>query len=452
MRDTLNFAALQAFIESEKQRVLRIHRVVQILCILIVVLFLGINFYFLDHPSSQLIFGISLFSAMMLAMGIYQSTRAASRMPRLVPAIERYRGFLKPEETVEIIKDNAWWSPVFFASIALSISGLLLFLIKSEITYVFFALALPAFLWLGWRLFRNLAPLEARGRIASLKLKFYELLIAPLCLLIIPLFIYLHIEAFYGFVLAIVLLIITSPDVHSRILDSHLRKWVMNQWIQDGSAEQVLKQFALYKRFLPHHIVILELESTILLNAGRYEEADAVWRELGIRNQHNGYHPNLAFWLARFAIIKSKLNQMELSISAAQAAIEINPEFKPLLGNLAETYLTKQLYPERALELTTEDIQHRSGDTVLATHAWALAANGYIAEAKDMLKQAQSMKIVGIQAYDQTHIQYCAGWVAYYAGEKERAKAAFERVQDLPPQNMLNAHNARVAIEQLGLN
>ncbi len=183
----------------------------------------------------------------------------------------------------------------------------------------------------------------------------------------------------------------------------------------------------------------LYLSGTVLLFAGYYAEAEAIFREcLQMGNMDNHF---LGFALTNLGYAFAHQGRYPESIQAFEEAHGLEPHMGYPLHGLAETYLFEGTQPQRALDLTTDYLHNHLSDPIstplawaeiLADKAWALALLGQPMRAKVTLVEAfkkmdQSFK-PGMAG-----IHFRAGQV-YKIDEHARALKLFKRAIEFDPE------------------
>lgn len=176
------------------------------------------------------------------------------------------------------------------------------------------------------------------------------------------------------------------------------------------------------------------LEGWILLEAGRYTEAEAVTRLKAFDESGN---PRLTSWqLYYHAMALSHQGKWKSSQDLLERAIRVQDEIGHFHLGLADCLLEHNIDAERARELvervqsawaasSTSRGKAEKKSQRIGRHAWALARCSRRADAKERLQEAFAMSN-GFESRDNAWLQYYAGETWRAVGEMEKARSAFQ--------------------------
>jgi tetratricopeptide (TPR) repeat protein len=174
--------------------------------------------------------------------------------------------------------------------------------------------------------------------------------------------------------------------------------YVMNA-LKQGNYDRALQRVERMKRFLGRtNPMLLFVEGTVLLFAGRYGEAEEILRSSLATGQNDTMlTDSQTVTLENLGWALLGLGRYDEAIAALEGAIKTRPEGTDSYNGLAQVYLTLGNNPQRALELTDRAVtnkrkrmhadRHVWGE-ILANRAWALAQLGRHDEAEHVLDQA----------------------------------------------------------------
>jgi tetratricopeptide (TPR) repeat protein len=183
------------------------------------------------------------------------------------------------------------------------------------------------------------------------------------------------------------------------------------------------------------------LEGWILLEAGRYSEAQAATRPRAFDKHGN---PRLANWqLLYYAMALSHQGKGAEAQELLGAALRLKPKIGRYHLGLADCLLEQGKDPCTAralLELVQANWQEESDTSGRrakqalreARHAWALAGCAGRVEAILHMLQASAGYATFISR-DQAWLRYYAGETWWALGDTEKARAAFEEANELHP-------------------
>jgi tetratricopeptide (TPR) repeat protein len=183
------------------------------------------------------------------------------------------------------------------------------------------------------------------------------------------------------------------------------------------------------------------LEGWILLEAGRYSEAQAATRPLAFDKHGN---PQLANWqLLYYAMALSHQGKGAEAQALLEAALQLKPKIGRFHLGLADCLLEQGKDPETArallqqVQANWQEESDASGRRAKQAHrearyAWALARCAGRVEAILHMMQASAGYATFISR-DQAWLRYYAGETWRALGDTEKARAAFEEANGLHP-------------------
>ena len=169
-------------------------------------------------------------------------------------------------------------------------------------------------------------------------------------------------------------------------------------------------------------LVIVQAEGDLLIQAGRYEEAVAVYTEA----LDDGYNPDLLY--AR-AMAAEKIGRLELLEQDLRAILEREPDHAQALNALGYTLADATDRHAEAYELIKKALELRPNDFyILDSMGWVLYRLGRLDEAIEYLRKALSIR-------QDPEIAAHLGEVLWVRGEREQAKEVWETALQQTPQD-----------------
>jgi tetratricopeptide (TPR) repeat protein len=199
------------------------------------------------------------------------------------------------------------------------------------------------------------------------------------------------------------------------------------------------------------------LEGTILFQAGRYSEAQALLKPLAYESDGQPKRTGTALYVYTLALENGGRE------AEAQALLEGAVQVPQMSGGfhitLATCLLSQDKDPQRALELIEQAMSNwpisldryeaRSDQMMrLARYAWALAACGRREDAQAQLQQAFA-GTAGFRPADLAGLQYFAGETWRVLGDTAKARAAFNEALRLAVPGSAPATSAQKAMAKL---
>jgi tetratricopeptide (TPR) repeat protein len=444
MRDSLNLEDLQAYVE-EKQRLERLRTPRGFGLILPVIIIIASRYM----PFGALIFfSITVFY---LLFGISRILTAKRMLPSFFRARKILAEILPNDQIHRIIYTSIRY---YIVGTLAAIAFIIPFFIPSPIEalpslqIISFPLASIGILWLIWRSIANwqaLQPHDKQETIRYYRLEFIRFGIALLLILLGNIYF-----ASWELIVAILLIYFLTSSVCRWLVANWIRtQWIWKELERTGNHDKALKNLKATRKFAPHRNVWDETIASILFLAGRYSEAQKAFLNLLIKRQQENTGV-LGSIVARIAYCQEMQGKFDDALRHWEAAIEIEPDNYLRYGVLAEFYLYQQIEPERALELMEFETRHLKEIPPMtrALHSWVLAANGRKNEAE---AQIQLIPSSVDNVVDKQYIYYCLGWTHYYLGNREAAKASFDRAIMIDSYVKMYADKAKQSVEQLQL-
>lgn len=194
------------------------------------------------------------------------------------------------------------------------------------------------------------------------------------------------------------------------------------------------------------------LRGDALTDAGRYEEAERMLR--AAIDRVGAMKVNIGLALEDLGNVLLDTGRFEEAQQCFQRATGIYPKRSPSASGMAEVFLRQGIYPENALTHAERALDlFRAGDErfsnrwrlggILATKAWALAACGRGAEAREAIDAAlkgPARKTKGPLA----QVHYNAGMALLALSERQGAREHFARGAALDPAGRWGRLCARV--------
>lgn len=169
-------------------------------------------------------------------------------------------------------------------------------------------------------------------------------------------------------------------------------------------------------------LVIVQAEGDLLIQAGRYEEAIAVYTEA----LEDGYNPDLLY--AR-AMAAEKTGRLDLLEKDLRAILEREPDHAQALNALGYTLADATDRHAEAYELIKKALELRPNDFyILDSMGWVLYRLGRLDEAIDYLRKALDIR-------QDPEIAAHLGEVLWVRGEREQAKEVWETALQQTPED-----------------
>jgi tetratricopeptide (TPR) repeat protein len=226
--------------------------------------------------------------------------------------------------------------------------------------------------------------------------------------------------------------------------------------LRHGDYDAALVQIERFRILMPS-ISSLFLRGYVLSLAGRFAEAETVWRR-GLTESHSSGVYVIAVILANLGESLKRQGKHDEARPLLKAALEMLPENPALYRELAEDNLERGINTDETLILTTAMMQFSSKPrfnialarhqwaSALAMHAWAMAMNSDLDGAKRALKRAVRD--------DDKHfkpglawLQYLAGQIAFISGDNQKARQHFNQAVSLDPQGATGTLAQQAALE-----
>ena len=169
-------------------------------------------------------------------------------------------------------------------------------------------------------------------------------------------------------------------------------------------------------------LVIVQAEGDLLIQAGRYEEAIAVYTEA----LEDGYNPDLLY--AR-AMAAEKTGRLDLLEKDLRSILEREPDHAQALNALGYTLADATDRHAEAYDLIRKALELRPNDFyILDSMGWVLYRLGRLDEAIDYLRKALNIR-------QDPEIAAHLGEVLWVRGEREQAKEVWETALQQTPED-----------------
>ena len=169
-------------------------------------------------------------------------------------------------------------------------------------------------------------------------------------------------------------------------------------------------------------LVIVQAEGDLLIQAGRYEEAIAVYTEA----LEDGYNPDLLYARAMAAEKIGRLDSLENDL---RSILQREPDHAQALNALGYTLADATDRHAEAYELIKRALELRPNDFyILDSMGWVLYRLGRLDEAIEYLRKALSIRL-------DPEIAAHLGEVLWVRGEREQAKEVWETALQLTPED-----------------
>ena len=169
-------------------------------------------------------------------------------------------------------------------------------------------------------------------------------------------------------------------------------------------------------------LVIVQAEGDLLIQAGRYEEAIAVYTEA----LDDGYNPDLLY--AR-AMAAEKTGRLDLLEQDLRSILEREPDHAQALNALGYTLADATDRHAEAYDLIKKALELRPNDFyILDSMGWVLYRLGRLDEAVEYLRKALSIR-------QDPEIAAHLGEVLWVRGEREQAQEVWETALQQTPED-----------------
>lgn len=201
-----------------------------------------------------------------------------------------------------------------------------------------------------------------------------------------------------------------------------------------GDYDGAMRRLLLLERLGMRNPSLVYFKGTILMFAGRYQEAEQALRECIKAGQSSGRRH---LGLVNLGYVLLELGRNDEAARSLDEVIKLQPHRAVPYSTRAEIYLRQGIEPERALALLDKGIQNKTGSEqqrrvdrhvlgyLFANRAWALFLLGRRKEAEQALKGAED----GLQAALSDGVKPGAAGVHYHmararlaGGETDRAR------------------------------
>lgn len=194
------------------------------------------------------------------------------------------------------------------------------------------------------------------------------------------------------------------------------------QLLQDGKFDETIEKSTYYFSRYPKEWVFLFLKGLALQNKSNYEDALEIFRSAVGLNENNIY-----LWV-NLGLCANRLGKMELSDSAYEKAIEIDPTMPLALNNYAYSLVERNLELQKALKMSKSAIEiEPENASYLDTYGWILFQLGNIEEAIIYLEKSVATNQASAIVYEHLGDAYIA------AGNKSKAKEAYLKALEMDP-------------------
>jgi tetratricopeptide (TPR) repeat protein len=223
--------------------------------------------------------------------------------------------------------------------------------------------------------------------------------------------------------------------------------WIFRPWSR-ADYETSLRRVNFMKKYHPMRSVYQTLPGFILLNSGRYAEAEALYRTAYDKVKNINTQGLMQYELMNnLGLALLELGRVDEAARYLQSAIQIRPDRNNAYDSLAEVYLRSSMYPEHALGLVEQALSHTkppkglnrwlsitSTPAILhMNRAWALALVGRQEEARALMDQQLAnpqTKALPLLA----DLHYRAGMIQRVLGNDSAARVEFQQALDITPQ------------------
>jgi tetratricopeptide (TPR) repeat protein len=216
--------------------------------------------------------------------------------------------------------------------------------------------------------------------------------------------------------------------------------WAAYKPLKRGEYDVALRRLARIAWFSKRAPVFF-LRGTVLMFAGRNEEAEAALRQ-SLAGEESSVHKSLALVNIGYTLLgERRYNEAK---EALEEAIELRPNGAVAYSTLAEVYLSQGIEPQKALDLLNKGLEYkRTADMqqtvdlhifgyLFANRAWALWLLGHPAEADEALDEARKYCAVDIKP-GAAGVHYRLGRVLLAEKRTEEAAEEFRQACQMDP-------------------
>jgi tetratricopeptide (TPR) repeat protein len=227
-----------------------------------------------------------------------------------------------------------------------------------------------------------------------------------------------------------------------RLARSEAPYWAAKKPFLQGDYDLALERLAWLERLRLTTPTLLHFKGTVLMFAGRDQEAAQALRQCLAREQ-SPERQSLA--LVNLGYVCLGQGRHDEARQALEGAIKLRPEGAVAYSTLAEVYLQQGIEPQRALELVDRGIQLKQHSEMqanvdehifgylFANRAWALFLLGRAAEADAALDEALKFAAASRSKAGSAGVQYHVGRALVAAGQVPQAREHFRKAREIDP-------------------
>jgi tetratricopeptide (TPR) repeat protein len=238
-------------------------------------------------------------------------------------------------------------------------------------------------------------------------------------------------------------------------------RWTFGGPLIRGDYDGAIHRIDRLLRFRPQNILFKSWRGYVLLLAGRYDEAERLWRDLLLNSQTNGGTLGIAASNLGYALMGQE--RFDEALPYLEVGVRMTPELGSIYSGVATYYLRQNIEPERSLEFMShavaltprpkklKGLEAYLWSTLLSSQAVAAVRSGEQSLTDNSLNLAFADSdprfLPGVAG-----LHYDAGRVAQARGDTAGAESHFTRAIELDPHGHVGkqASRARREIEERG--
>jgi tetratricopeptide (TPR) repeat protein len=181
------------------------------------------------------------------------------------------------------------------------------------------------------------------------------------------------------------------------LIRNELPFWMAQKSLIRGDYDHALRRLELLERLHHRSAAVLYLKGTVLMFAGRNQEAEEAFRQCLAKSQ---LHPQKSVAMVNLGYVLLEQGRYEDAARSLDEAIKIRPKGAVAYSTRAEVYLRQGIEPQKALDLLDRGIEYKQVSDqqsnvdrhvfgyLHANRAWALFLLGHPVEAEEALAEA----------------------------------------------------------------
>lgn len=219
--------------------------------------------------------------------------------------------------------------------------------------------------------------------------------------------------------------------------------WLAQKPLSRGQYDVALRRLNLVEH-LGQRATVLFLKGTVLMFAGRDQEAEAALRE-SISREPSSFHKSLGLVNLGYTLLDRA--RYDEAREALEESIRLRPDGAVAYSSLAEVYLRQGIQPDKALGLVNRGIEYKCNSEtqagvdphilgyLFANRAWALALLGRTEDAAEALDEARKYSNVKVKP-GAAGVHYRIGRVLLALKQSAEAAQEFRQTRAIDPHGM----------------